>query len=338
VVGFHATVLWHDRAASAVTPWENGNAGVDLFFVISGFIMVLSSRRLTGRVDGWRRFISLRLVRIVPMYWLATVAKLVAITAAPDMALHVRPTPWNIMASLLFLPSHNALGIISPVLVVGWTLSFEMLFYAVFAAALACMLEPVLVVAPAMAALALLSIVRGSDWPALTVLANPLVLEFTFGMVLAHAFVSKRLQTSRPSLFLLMGALGLLALALIPTSGNWMRVAVWGTAASVALAGGLATERWLGPYLPRWLVAIGEASYSLYLTHGFVLPVIGALVARAHLSTAAFGIVLIPTCLIGSTIAALVVYRYVEFPITEWLRQKTGDRQAVSLAAPATPI
>ena len=48
VVGFHGTLLWHDNFLPSVKPWDNGNSGVDLFFVISGFIMMVSSRRLLG--------------------------------------------------------------------------------------------------------------------------------------------------------------------------------------------------------------------------------------------------------------------------------------------------
>src|SRR5215510_8084357 len=86
VVGFHATLLLHDNFTPDAKIWDNGNAGVDLFFVISGFIMVVSSRRLVGQADGWHRFMAARLVRIVPMYWLATAAKLLSAAAVPQMA------------------------------------------------------------------------------------------------------------------------------------------------------------------------------------------------------------------------------------------------------------
>ena len=95
VVGFHGTLLLHDNFGSNLKPWDNGNSGVDLFFVISGFIMIVSSRRLLGQADGWRRFIALRLVRIVPMYWLTTIAKLLSIAAVPEIARHTSLTTWN---------------------------------------------------------------------------------------------------------------------------------------------------------------------------------------------------------------------------------------------------
>ncbi len=105
VVGFHATLLLHDNFLPGLKPWDNGNSEVDLFFVISGFIMTVSSRRLLGQADGWRRFIVLRLVRIVPMYWLATMVKLLSIAAVPEIARHTFLTTWNTVASFLFVPS-----------------------------------------------------------------------------------------------------------------------------------------------------------------------------------------------------------------------------------------
>jgi exopolysaccharide production protein ExoZ len=166
----------HDNFGSNLKPWANGNSGGDLFFVISGFIMIVSSRRLFGQADGWRRFIALRLVRIVPIYWLTTIAKLLSIAAIPEMARHTSLTTWNTIASFLFLPAFDGSGIVRPVLAMGWTLSYEMLFYVVFAAALFFMLDPLIVVGSVMIALALVSLAGQADWPAITTLASPFVL------------------------------------------------------------------------------------------------------------------------------------------------------------------
>lgn len=337
VVYFHSTVLWHDKFAANVVPWENGNAGVDLFFVISGFIMVLSSRRLVGGPHGWSQFIVLRLVRIVPMYWLVTAAKLAAAISVPALALHTHPTAWNSTASFLFIPARDAVGEIRPPLAIGWTLSFEMLFYLVFASALFFRVGLLRVVGPAMAALAVLSLFRTPDWPPITTLASPIVLEFVFGLLIGQAFLGGSLRRSSSPWVIAIGTAGLLCLAFVPADGVWYRATIWGLAAAATLTGGVVGERWLDRFLPRFLVSIGEASYSLYLTHGFVLPVVGVVLARSGLSGNLLGVVLIVSCIVLSTLVALVVYRFVEAPITAKLRHLVGDRRQMGLAVTQAP-
>ncbi len=267
-------VLYHGLSqafpATAVS-WPNGSAGVDLFFVISGFVMVTASDRLCARPDGWRVFLRRRLLRIVPLYWTLTAAKLCVVFAAPALAAHTRPAAWNIAASFLFLPAADATGQIRPVLPVGWTLNFEMLFYALFALALAMHRRPLALVAPILAALALLGFWRRPDWPALGFLANGMVLEFAFGMAAGEAWRRGRLPQSRGIALL---ALGALALLIVPLTGPF-RFLSWGLPALLVLIGALALESRVA--VPRWLVASGDASYATYLSHPFVVAALARL-------------------------------------------------------------
>ena len=339
VVLYHSTVLWHDkRPLEPSRVWENGNSGVDLFFVISGFIMVLSSKRLREQTDGWSKFIWLRLVRIVPLYWLTTAIKLVLVMAIPTVALHTRANVWNALASFLFIPSHDAVGNIVPILVVGWTLSFEMLFYLAFATAIYLSLSPLIVVTPVMVGLALLSSLRQISWPAIFVLADPIVLEFVLGMLIGSLLLARQMRQVPRLVAVLVGVLGLATLVLLPTHGPWERVLVWGIAAAATLWAALAIESWAGSAVPKSLIAIGEASYSLYLMHGFVLPVVGAIIVKVHLPPLAEGVALILASLVASIILSLLVYRYVELPMTQRLRATFGGRRSGSLATSQAPI
>ena len=248
VVTYHSTILWRDKSPlESVGAWDNGNSGVDLFFVISGFIMMVSSQRLRRQQDGWLKFIRLRLVRLVPLYWLATAVKLAVVLAVPAVALHTYPNAWNAVASLLFLPSVDATGAVIPVLGVGWTLSFEMLFYAAFAAALYLSLNPLAVVTPAMIGLAALSVAKQAYWPAAATLADPIVLEFVFGLLIGHLALAGDLRQTHKSLAILVGIAGLAIMILMPTHDRWERVLIWGVAAAATLWAALAVETWAGP-------------------------------------------------------------------------------------------
>jgi peptidoglycan/LPS O-acetylase OafA/YrhL len=320
VVCYHTTVLWRDKFDPGARPWENGASGVDLFFVISGFIMVVSSAHLAGSANGWRQFIVNRLIRIVPLYWLATTAaRIMSIMAVGGAALYAATTAWNTTASYLFIPSFDANGFVRPVLVVGWTLSFEMMFYAVFAAALVWLVNPLVVIGPIMLSIALLALLDHTGWPAFTTLASPIVLEFVFGVVLGQTYVAGRI---RSPLWAFLAASGLLCLMLIPAHGFAARTAVWGSAAAATLYGSVLCEPWLGRRLPGLVVRIGEASYSLYLTHLFVLSMVGFAAARTGLTGPTLRCVLLLSCLAASTFVSLVVHQWVEAPITRHLRQQ----------------
>lgn len=93
-------------------------------------------------------------------------------------------------------------------------------------------------------------------------------------------------------------------------------------------------ERWLGQRLPRLLTETGEASYSLYLTHGFLLPLVGIALAKSGITGPVLGMTLVALCVILSVGLSLFAFKTVEAPVTNWLRGFVdGRRQAVTVAA-----
>src|SRR3954453_23077189 len=128
-----------ERAGHAFTPvtafpWA---AGVDVFFVISGFIMVHASARLFGAPDGGRIFLARRVARIVPIYWAVTTLYLAIALAGPEF-LNREFLDWPyVVASYLFVPVTRPDGLVQPLYGLGWTLNYELFFYASFAVALA---------------------------------------------------------------------------------------------------------------------------------------------------------------------------------------------------------
>ena len=113
---------------------EMAGAGVDLFFVISGFVMVYSSTPFFGPTDGPASFLSRRIIRIVPLYWFCTTIYVVIATAAPSF--DIQYSGEFLAKSYFFIPVARPSGDINPVVGQGWTLNYEMLFYVIFAPAL----------------------------------------------------------------------------------------------------------------------------------------------------------------------------------------------------------
>jgi Acyltransferase family len=187
VVLLHAFETWGERVDPTAlgVNWENGAAGVDIFFIISGFVMVISSRRLVDQAGAWLIFIRHRVVRIVPLYWLLTTVKILAVVALGGVVLRTGLDFNFVAGSYLFLPVTDSAGHFRPILPVGWTLTYEFLFYLLFAAALAIRIDVLRIVVPGLGLIAVAALVRTDAWPAWTILLDTIVVEFVFGVILA---------------------------------------------------------------------------------------------------------------------------------------------------------
>ena len=303
-------VIYHTLQSAggerAITALPNGAAGVDLFFVISGFVMMQSSRRLANDRHGARLFLQRRLMRLIPLYWLLTAAKYTITALAPGLTPQTRPDAWNAVASLLFIPARDLSGQIRPVLPVGWSLNFEMFLYMLFALALALRLS-VWWVLPALIATAAVALAKTPAWPAPFSLANGLVLEFAAGMLVWLATRNRWLPRPRAAVSLLAMAAALLLV--VPSAGPW-RCLMWGTPAAAILLAALALEPRYGSRMPPAVRATGDASYAIYLVHPFIVPALaphGPLCAVAAITL--------------SLAAGLLVHAWVDMPIQIALRR-----------------
>lgn len=162
--------------------WACGNAGVYVFFVISGFIMVHICWERFGRGAAAVDFLWRRIARIVPLYWLATAA---ALAYHRVSATHGAHAGWaDLLRSLAFIPYSGDDGSWHPILPGGWTLNYEMMFYMVFALGLKL---PRKLALPAVVAALGAFVVVGPFLPkgAVAYLSSPIVLWFLLGMGLA---------------------------------------------------------------------------------------------------------------------------------------------------------
>jgi exopolysaccharide production protein ExoZ len=141
VLELHITGNISNRPGFTVTSIDNliGAAGVDLFFIISGFIMVYASEPLFGRPAGPQVFFLRRLIRIAPLYWAVSAVFIVFFLVTPNgFATTIAASNTSIgtiIASFMFLPFPRPDGAMLPLLGVGWTLNYEVFFYVIFAGA-----------------------------------------------------------------------------------------------------------------------------------------------------------------------------------------------------------
>jgi peptidoglycan/LPS O-acetylase OafA/YrhL len=291
---------------------EAGNAGVDLFFVISGFIMVFTTGRKPQSPAG---FFAARVRRIAPLYWSVTFAVFLVARLTPSLVQNTPSDLGRLVASLLFVPELRPDGTMRPVVFVGWTLNFEMAFYVLFAIGLLAprrWLGVFATVAALAAAVALGQVIKPTD-PVLAFYTTPMVLEFGFGMVLGLAW--PHLKPPRWALWPLLGA-GLAAFGVILLSpALWPgadRLIGFGLPAAVIVAACLMLERQGWAVRWRWVKALGAASYAIYLSHFFVTQAVMLAVRKlglhGPLPAAGAGAI----AFLGVAVAGLILHRSLE--------------------------
>jgi exopolysaccharide production protein ExoZ len=250
----------------------DGGIGVDMFFVISGFIMYYISGDAFGQPGGWRRFASRRFLRIAPLYYVATLSML---AAAAMFAKHVDSDAIGVIpavASFFFLPLPNAAGAMAPVLKLGWTLNYEAYFYAIFMLALVFPKRIGLVVlfGVLLGIVGLAQLVPGR-LPMLDFWGQPIVLEFAAGVILAMVYRAGWRIPTHQALALIAGGLVLtITLRHFGLSAYAPRAVAQGIPAALIVC---AVVLWQAAtstgFLARLLEFGGNASYALYLSHPF---------------------------------------------------------------------
>jgi exopolysaccharide production protein ExoZ len=335
VVVHHSISLWLSWVMR--TPdaphWTNAASGVDIFFVISGFVMAISLPGLVGNPNRAGVFLWRRFTRIVPLYWAALTVQLAQIKLNRAMAAENLLTPWRVAASYLFIPARNGRGQMYPLITVGWTLNYEVFFYLLFACALALNVSPLAFLTPVLTAVALLGLVRAPGWPDCTSLLSPVVIEFLFGIILAHFALRRKLPGTVVAALLLAG--GFISLMLMPEIPSPWGYLAWGFAATAVVTGAVGLEDAVGHRLPKWVLEAGDASYALYLTHNFLLPHLGNALRKLHVTGKP---ALAAAIVLGLAIcfpAAVLVHRFVEKPLMNLFKKRRAA--ADDLLAPVLP-
>jgi exopolysaccharide production protein ExoZ len=294
--------------------WHTGAAGVDLFFIISGFVMVQSTQGRFQQIGSSKEFMLRRFIRIVPLYWLYTSVMLILVLLPFTLKNQVFSGLYTVK-SYLFIPAFNpANGLDLPLLAQGWTLSYEMYFYAVFALLL-CFHQRFLL--PAISTLFFLSAAiglwLGTQNPILKVLTSPLLLEFVFGCFLARLVDARNIST-----WICCGmiACGLTALwySQYLDHNVELRLVAWGIPAFFLTAGCVFLEKnGTGRFAKRpILTALGNSSYSTYLIHTFIILCVGTMLKRNVILHVVPNDLLAVSSVIVCLIAGYLSYIYLE--------------------------
>jgi peptidoglycan/LPS O-acetylase OafA/YrhL len=314
VLIIHSTFYASERLDKNFVVWNRGATGVDIFFVLSGFVMIYSSVRLMKSRDGWRVFSERRIARIVPMYWLATTLKLITMLLTAGFVLHAHFSWITVVCSYLFLPTRNIDGVLAPLLGVGWTLIFEMFFYFLFALALFLRVDVYKLVGIVLSLLAIGAYFRQPDWPPVSFYLNTISLEFFLGMIIGHLCL-KNWHLPR-WIALVFIPLGFFLLLYPWPDVNAPRILLTGVPAALIVWATAALEDSLG-WIPRWVIYLGDASYVIYLFHPMIAPAAPVILSHMHIYNSWLSVALSILLVLGVT---SLIHQFIEVPVTNFLR------------------
>ena len=346
--GIESTSICNNSGLPCSYDFWVGAFGVPLFFIISGFIMVMTTWNSFGQTGAPLDFIKRRIIRIVPLYWLVTSVAVVGIIISPSMLNVPVLDPLYIFGSYLFWPVTRVNGLVRPIANLGWTLNIEMMFYTVFTVALLFNRARGLILT--MGFLAGMSVFQAMGLfgkagtlqsTPLNFWADPIILNFIMGMVIAVVYrKGLRLNMSENALLIAIAIVGIMLvgnfsgmLNALPEDHMINRV----TAMIPMLC--LVAAATIGPQLDstkliwRAGLLVGDASYSLYLIHPFILRPLAKLWAKfigTSLPVWSFTVLGVVVALA----AGLTLYALVERPLTQYFsrRRKSIPSQSMSVA------
>jgi exopolysaccharide production protein ExoZ len=327
VAAFHAGLRFP-------TSYAVGSFGVDVFFVISGYVMA----RICDSNSHF--FLRRRLLRIVPPYWIATIALFIFTYYFPQLLTSTRADIVELIKSLLFIPFRKADGLLQPLLFIGWSVNYEMFFYvllslsllayrryAVWLAGIAVVV--IVVVCSHFANRSIFAEFYGRD----------ISLEFVLGLLsyrLCRAIPERTAVRLRLPMLVAMiaSAVGLvlcqgLVAHVEPRSvffGGLSFILI--TSASLLSQGGWDTKA-------AWIVLIGDASYVLYLIHPYCEYFLSRVVSKKlpWLDFKGGAGILVSVALV--VVVAVVLHVKLERPTVAFLNRKFGGKRKSAEFSPA---
>ena len=317
-----------------------GYTGVDFFFVLSGFIIFFVHSQDIGRPHRLVSYLQKRFVRIYPIYWIIAGAKLAALLALPAIADSAGSGVRYFISSFLLLPQR-----VLPIVGVAWTLSYELLFYLLFAVAIAYGWRWI-IWGMGLWSAAIIAHATGF-FPGVLApksffvefLLNERNLEFLIGCLIALVTVKRPLPGAR--FLVIAGAAYYVLSGLFVNSQNGEPpatfVLTFGLASALLVAGSVSLEMQAPLKWPKWLTFLGDASYSIYLTHALFMSVWFIAMTRLGMYSYFGPLVTILIIAILSVLGSCVTYVYIERPVTAFLGNVLSKKALYKHSCHQTP-
>ena len=327
VVFFHLVIIEKKYGGdSSVLPefLQFGMFGVDLFFVISGFVMVTVTRGKFQSLNKSLLFLYHRISRIYPLYWVYTTVALIVFLVQPSWVNSSLGNQVNILTSYLLLPDK-----LLPLVQVGWTLIHEIYFYLVFFVIMLLLPEKLLAIAILVWGAVIVIFSTPTVNPYYRLIFNPLTMEFLAGCLLAvHYHNTSNLKVHGKGLVVIAG-IGMIAAVLgyvyyesqtgiAPDS--WQRLPYYAIPATIIVFCITHAER-NGVVLPDALIKSGNASYSIYLSQLFTINVVGRIWSLFAVESIIDNIIVLILAFILVLIVGFISYWYVETPLLKLSRK-----------------
>jgi peptidoglycan/LPS O-acetylase OafA/YrhL len=323
VVLFHVSELSYQKFNQSFlyNLFGFGSAGVNFFFVLSGFIIFFVHSVDIGRPAQLKPFLLKRFVRVYPLYILVTLALLPIYFLFPSLGKGYEQNLGVIIKSLTLYPQEHF-----PILIVGWSLSYEILFYLLFSLAIALPLRWTKVIALGWffgtgLLVSLQAITIGSVPYLINFLFSFHNIEFLLGCWSAYWIRQHSINGK------LWFAIGILLFAVFGLCQDYKLLSIhpifaYSIPSALIILGAASIDLYRRVRLHPTLLCLGEASYSIYLIHYPCLSLLLKVAFAAHLER-----------LVGSTITLVLIaviavgigsltYRYIEKPLTNFLRQR----------------
>ena len=306
-------------------PFNMGYAGVEYFFVLSGFIIMHVHARDIGARDRIGTFAWKRITRVYPVYWLVLAAVVAAAFIVPGFGPPAATDPATIFGAALLWPEYS-----SDILVVAWTLSHEMLFYLVFLLFIVDLRLGTIVAAALLggSVLKLVGLVEGYDF-----LFSSEHFLFLFGALAALYW--RHVPRTGAGTLMTVSVIAFVGIGVADLYGHWptneaWRAIAYGIVATLAVAAAVKWETTREAPVNRALMFLGDASYSIYLAHAPAIALATSVVAAIGLNQLVPAWIMLIALTLGGMIAGIILHVLVEKPLIAMLKRPGPARRGLA--------